>query len=256
MFKKTHVLALTVAAAGLIGFAAPMANAATMEGPEGGLVNVSNNQVPVQACGNDVNTNGAGAQVLAEGGSAVVPLLSPDSFNKGTSDNKRGCVMSDNQQNRHGEDKGGLVNLSDNQIPVQVCGNDVNTNGAGVQVPLEALAVLVPVLSPGSVNLDKTVNDRGCVSLNNQQNGEHHAKHGKCPCKGWHSARAGVVTANAKQGERPAVSGLTTSKLGGKPVSGLTTAKLGGKPAGGLTAPVLRGNPVSDLTTAALQGSK
>ena len=55
MLKKTHALALTVATVGLLGFAAPMASAATMADP---IVNVSNNQVPIQACGNDVNTNG------------------------------------------------------------------------------------------------------------------------------------------------------------------------------------------------------
>jgi len=170
MFKKGHALALAAVTAGLIGFAAPMASAATVDGP-GGLVNVSNNQVPVQGCGNDVYINGIGAQVPAEGDSAVVPLLSPSSFNSGSSHNNRGCAMVNNQQNRHGDDDGGLLNVANNQVPVQVCGNDVYGNVIGAQVPLEALGILVPVLSSGSVNMNKAVNNRGCVSLNNQQNG-------------------------------------------------------------------------------------
>ncbi len=226
MPKKSHVLMLGVATAGLIGFAAPMASAATM-GDHGGLVNVSNNQVPVQVCGNDVNTNDTGTQILAEGGSAVVPLLSPDSFNLGASHNNRGCAMTNNQQNGNGKNHGGLVNVSNNQVPVQVCGNDVNTNGAGTQLPLEALGILIPVLSPDSVNVNEAVNNRGCVSGNNQQNGEHHAKHGKCPCHGAPQAKAGAVTSGLSQ--KPAGAGVVTSGLGHKPVgAGLLPSGLQG----------------------------
>ena len=171
MLKKTHVFVLGVATAGLLGFAAPMASAATMDGP-GGLVNVSNNQVPVQGCGNDVYINGIGAQVPAEGDSAVVPLLSPQSFNKSTATNNRGCAMLNNQQNK-GNGGSGVVNVSNNQIPVQFCGNDVNANVAAIQVPVQALGLLVPALSPQSVNINKVTNNRGCVSANNQQNGHH-----------------------------------------------------------------------------------
>src|SRR6185437_2401160 len=51
MLKKGHALALAVATAGLIGFGAPLASAATMPN-HAGAVNVSNNQAPLQACGN------------------------------------------------------------------------------------------------------------------------------------------------------------------------------------------------------------
>jgi hypothetical protein len=173
MVKKTHALALTVATAGLLGFAAPMASAATMSGPSS-LVNASNNQIPVQACGNDVNLNAVGIQVPVEGASAVVPVLSPGSYNKGEVVNNRGCFQANNQQNSHDDEGSTLVNAAGNQIPVQVCGNDVNGNLFGIQVPLEAIGILVPVLSPGSVNMNKVVNNRGCASLNNQQNGHGH----------------------------------------------------------------------------------
>ena len=103
MLKKTHALALTVATAGLLGFAAPMASAATMsfgsDDPE--IVNVSNNQAPLQACGNDVNTNGAGSQVLAGGNAVVGSLMSPGAVTENKAVNNRGCRMDNNESNRN-----------------------------------------------------------------------------------------------------------------------------------------------------------
>src|ERR1700756_1991655 len=92
MLKKTHALALTVATAGLLGFAAPMASAATMSlgGHPHSVVNVSNNQVPVQACGNDVYGNIIGGQVPVEGNALVASLLSPGSVTKAKAINNRG----------------------------------------------------------------------------------------------------------------------------------------------------------------------
>jgi hypothetical protein len=185
MLKKTHALALTVATAGLLGFAAPMASAATMSlgGHGHSLVNVSNNQVPVQACGNDVYGNIIGGQVPVEGNALVASLLSPGSVTKATAVNNRGCKMSNNESNRH--DSGdGLVNATGNQVPAQVCGNDVFINGIGGQVPLYGLSGALSVLSPASITKSTAVNNQGCSMKNNESNG-HKAmpvKHKK-PCK-------------------------------------------------------------------------
>jgi hypothetical protein len=170
MVKKTHALALTVATAGLLGFAAPMASAATMSGPSS-LVNASNNQIPVQACGNDVYGNVIGGQVPVQGDALVASLLSPGSVTKAKAINNRGCTEMNNQQNKHGDDGSNLVNAANNQIPVQVCGNDVFINGIGGQVPLYGLAGAISVLSPASVTKSTAVNNQGCSSANNQQNG-------------------------------------------------------------------------------------
>ncbi len=170
MVKKTHALALTVATAGLLGFAAPMASAATMSGPSS-LVNVSNNQVPAQVCGNDVYGNVIGGQVPVEGDALVASLLSPGSVTKAKAINNRGCTEMNNQQNKSGDDGSSLVNAANNQIPVQVCGNDVFINGIGGQVPLYGLAGAISVLSPASVTKSTAVNNQGCSSANNQQNG-------------------------------------------------------------------------------------
>jgi hypothetical protein len=250
MLKKSHVFVLGLATAGLIGFAAPMASAATTDGP-GGLVNVSNNQVPVQVCGNDVFLNGIGAQVPAEGDSALVPLLSPGSFNKSTSHDNRGCVMLNNQQNK-GNGGDGLVNATNNQIPVQVCGNDVYGNVIGAQVPLEALGVLVPALSPQSVNVNKATNNRGCVAANNQENGKHYGDgrsdgredgHG-CPCHGKQQVSDGAGMTG--QVERPASGTSVTSGQGQLPVTGQLPVK-GGAVNSGLNGVPVVGGLVSGL---------
>src|ERR1700739_3516714 len=97
MLKKTHALALTVATAGLLGFAAPMASAATMAlgGNPPSAVNVTTHPVPV------------------EGNARVASLLSPGSVTKAKAVNNRGCEMKNNETNKHG-DGGGLVNATGN----------------------------------------------------------------------------------------------------------------------------------------------
>jgi hypothetical protein len=174
MLKKSHALALAVTTAGLIGFGAPMASAATMHGPggtAGGLVNVSNNQVPVQGCGNDVDLNGLGGQVTGQGGALVGSLLSPGAFTNATAVNNRGCDMTNKQsKGGHSEDVGGLANVANNQVPAQFCGNQVFGNVAGGQVPLSALSGAFAVLSPFAITNSTAVNNQGC-SLDNSQRG-------------------------------------------------------------------------------------
>jgi hypothetical protein len=182
MLKKTHALALTVATAGLLGFGAPMASAATMSFAAGPIVNVSNNQVPIQACGNDVNTNGAGTQVLAQGAAVVGSLLSPGAVTEGTAVSNRGCDMNNEQRNSN-SDGHGVFNFADNQIPVQACGNDANTNTAGTQVPLAGIDGTFALLSPQAITKSVAVSNRGCSMKNLQHNKKHEHKK---PCKPRH----------------------------------------------------------------------
>jgi hypothetical protein len=186
MLKKTHALALTVATAGLLGFGAPMASAATMSlgSHHPSVVNVSNNQVPIQACGNDAYGNIIGGQVPVEGNAVVGSLLSPGSVTKAKAVNNRGCEMKNNETNRH-DDQGGLVKATGNQVPVQACGNDLFINGIGGQVPLYGLSGALSVLSPASVTKSTAVNNQGCKMKNNETNGKSsNQKHDhKKPCK-------------------------------------------------------------------------
>jgi hypothetical protein len=179
MLKKTHALALTVATVGLLGFAAPMASAATMPDP---IVNVSNNQVPIQACGNDVNTNGAGTQVLAAGAAVVASLFSPRGVTESKAISNRGCAMENDQSNR-GSGGHGRYNFADNQIPVQACGNDLNSNGAGTQVPLSGVGGALALVSPRAITKSVAVSNRGCIMENKQSNKTVHKDEHKKHCK-------------------------------------------------------------------------
>jgi hypothetical protein len=253
MLKKSHVLVLGVATAGLIGLGAPMAGAATVSGPSS-LVNVSNNQVPLQLCGNDVYGNVIGGQVPVAGDALVASLLSPGSYTVAKGVNNRGCVELNNQQNKHGDDGASLVNVANNQIPVQVCGNDVFINGIGGQVPLYGLAGALSVLSPASVTKATAVNNQGCASASNQQNGTDHdgmgqdgtgdPKHGKCPCQGDHAANDGSVTSTSNLPAQPAKGDAVNTNVAGTPVNG-----------GAITSG-LSGSPVSGVVNSALQGAK
>ncbi len=256
MLKKSHVLVLGVATAGLIGLGAPMAGAATVSGPSS-LVNVSNNQIPLQLCGNDVYGNVIGGQVPVAGDALVASLLSPGSYTVAKGVNNRGCVELNNQQNKHGDDGASLVNVSNNQIPVQVCGNDVFINGIGGQVPLYGIAGAISALSPWSVTKATAINNQGCDSASNQQNGTDQygtdqngtgqngmgdPNHGKCPCHADNTANDGAVTSNLPG--KPANGDAVNTNVAGTPVNG-----------GAITSG-LSGSPVSGVVNSALQGSK
>ncbi|MGD0555255.1 MAG: hypothetical protein ABSA93_09780 [Streptosporangiaceae bacterium] len=73
-------------------------------------------------------------------------------------------VTSDNGA---GGDTGGLVNVSDNQIPIQACGLQVPVNVLGIQVPLQNVAGGLSLLSPGNTS---TQQDSSCHSGTGQAN--------------------------------------------------------------------------------------
>jgi hypothetical protein len=176
MLKKRHALALAVTTAGLIGFAAPMASAATMSfshspSSSSSVVNVSGNQVPVQACGNDIYGNGIGGQVPAQGDALVGSLLSPGSTTKASSTDNRGCVMMNDSKSGGNSAGSSVLNVANNQVPVQVCGNDGYINVIGGQVPLQGDAGALSVLSPSAITSSKAVDNRGCALANSQGKG-------------------------------------------------------------------------------------
>jgi hypothetical protein len=67
-----------------------------------------------------------------------------------------------------GGDSGGLVNVSHNQVPVQVCNNKVPVNVLGVQVPVSEVAGALGLLSPGNT---VSVQDSSCHQASAQDNG-------------------------------------------------------------------------------------
>jgi hypothetical protein len=61
-----------------------------------------------------------------------------------------GPYVRDDQDGPGGGDFGGLVNLSHNQIPIQLCNDTVPVNVLGVQVPLQNITAALGLLSPGN----------------------------------------------------------------------------------------------------------
>lgn len=183
MIVKSRAIAVAVAAAGVVGFGAPVANAATTAfgpGDNGGLVNVSHDQVPVQVCGNDVPVNVLGGQVPVHGVGAALGVLTAGSSTTSNQDNS--CHMMNGQNNAAyvggwgmdgrkvipASDNGGLVNVSHVQVPVQVCNNTVPVNVIGVQVPLDQLT---GALGLGTANSSTTSNQNNSCHLKNGQRG-------------------------------------------------------------------------------------
>jgi hypothetical protein len=190
MFQKSRILVVATMAAGTIGLWASAAVAGT-GGDNGGLVNLSHNQVPLQGCGNEIPVNVLGVQVPIDRIAASLGLLNPE---PAAADQDSSCQQGSMQGNDPSQDSlrasasrysmsgagwgwhfsggatgdnGGLVNLSHNQVPVQVCNNRIPVNVLGVQVPVSELAGALGLVSPGGVT---AVQDSGCKQGSGQSN--------------------------------------------------------------------------------------
>jgi hypothetical protein len=141
MLKKSRALALAVTTAGLIGFSAPMASAATtasQPGNSGGVVTgqvpshncgnvASGNVVPGNVPGNVVPGNVTGAKALPDGGAVVKSLLSYAVGNS-TAASGAGC------------------GLTSKQIQALVCSGALPAGAGGSQVPPDAFASALAML--------------------------------------------------------------------------------------------------------------
>lgn len=208
MSKKGRTLALAVVTVGLIGLSAPMASAATASGApgdSGGLLNISHNQVPIQACSNHIPVNVLGIQVPVSEVSAALGLASEgltaskqdSSCHQGTAQNNGHIHVHVSPCCEHGStmgygdpvgpvaerqgaqldgpegwlpegDSGGLVNVSHNQVPIQFCNNHIPINVVGIQVPIDQVAAALGLLSAGPT---VSVQDSSCHQGTAQNNG-------------------------------------------------------------------------------------
>lgn len=212
MFGKTRTLVVAIAAAGLIGSWAPMASAATAQGPGGGnfggLLNVSNNNIPIQACNDQIPVNVLGVQVPLNDVTAALGLISEgdtvsnhdsschqaSSQDNGRRHGVRGCRncgprefgregteaigarrlpggLGDGpgwgRHHRHGGNFGGLINLSNNNIPIQLCNDQIPVNVLGIQVPLNEVPIALGLLNGGDT---RTNTDSSCHQGSAQRN--------------------------------------------------------------------------------------
>ena len=102
MSGKNRAFALAVATAALVGLSAPVASAASFQGgPTSGfngdsVLNASSNQLPLQACNNNIPVNVAGLQVPVTGLSGALGLGSSGPVSS-TAD--RNCTQTQGQTN-------------------------------------------------------------------------------------------------------------------------------------------------------------
>jgi hypothetical protein len=197
MLVKSRALAAAVAVAGLIGFGAPMASAAVVSGPgdNGGLVNVSHNQVPIQGCSNQVGVGVAGGGVPVDGAAIAAALLGVVGNTSSNSD--QSCHQANVQDNQSihsfgaggssstcasgchttswgvggtsvdpSSDNGGLVNVSHNQVPVQICNNQVAVGVLGGAVDADDITGALGIL--GATGNTSTNTDKSCHQANGQ----------------------------------------------------------------------------------------
>jgi hypothetical protein len=222
MSGKNRAFALAVATAALVGFSAPVASAATFGGGPNNnsgfnndsIVNVSGNQVPLQACNNDIPINAgflagqgsladiAAALGLMNSGSATVndnrnctqtptqtdpttvtstaTSSDPSKGNDKPNGNCNSCGSSswqgsggqggNNGTNNSGFNGDSILNVSNNQVPVQACNNDIPINaGAGViQGVVEDASAAVGLL--GNSGNATTNDNRNCTQVPSQNN--------------------------------------------------------------------------------------
>jgi hypothetical protein len=200
MSGKSRAFAVAAAAAGVIGMWAPAASAVTgpVSGDNGGVVNVSHNQVPVQLCNDTVPVNVLGVQVPVDRVAGSLGLLTVGTSTTTAQDNS--CHQASAQGNAapghhqmaakdmsatsdkgwEGQkgwhmagpksgDNGGVVNISHNQVPIQLCNDKVPVNVLGVQVPVDEVAAALGILTPASSQT--TVQDNSCHQAQAQKNG-------------------------------------------------------------------------------------
>jgi hypothetical protein len=209
MSGKNRAFALAIATAALVGFAAPAASAAS--NPSGfnndSIADVSGNQVPLQACNNDIPVN-AGVLAGQLGLSDISALLGLVNTGSSTTNDNRNCTQtpsqmdpsttttsststdpsnggkgdhcgcnasddttsSDDSANTSGFNNDSILNVSNNQVPVQACNNDIPINaGLGVvQAVGEDVSAVGGLLGNSG---DSTVNDnRNCTQTPTQDN--------------------------------------------------------------------------------------
>jgi hypothetical protein len=100
MSGKNRAFALAAATAALVGLSAPVAGAATFQGPSGfnndSVLNLSGNQIPIQLCNNDIPVNVLGVQVPVDGLSGVAGLLNSGPL---SSSADRSCTQNPSETN-------------------------------------------------------------------------------------------------------------------------------------------------------------
>jgi hypothetical protein len=177
MSGKNRAFALAAATAALVGLSAPVAGAATLQGPSGfnndSVLNLSGNQLPIAACNLGIPVDALLAQIPLTGLSLVGDgMLNSTTMNP---TNSQTCTQAPSQANTSttntnssnastaststtaetlatdtsGFNGDSVLNVSDNQIPATICNVAAPITATGLQVPV---AILGSVLGSGALN--------------------------------------------------------------------------------------------------------
>jgi hypothetical protein len=167
MSRKNRAFALAVATAALVGVSAPMASAASFDGPDtnginnNSLVNVSGNQVPVQACALGAALNAPTSLQALSGIASVLPRIGTGEANtaQGSNCNQDPAQTrtstsgsSSSQGTTNGVNNNSLVNVSGNQVPVQACAVGAALNAVTSAQALSGLLSYGPVVGTGKAD--------------------------------------------------------------------------------------------------------
>lgn len=181
MSGKNRAFALAIATAALVGFCAPMASAATVQGgPNSGfnndsILNLSGNQLPINACNNQIPVQGIGAEIPIQNITGLLGLGNSGDTNTVT--NTEGCTNTPTENNTNntntapstmgnGDNKGGSnwsgggcdscdnhSNSSsddpsntgfNNDSILNASGNQLPVNFCNNQIPLQLIGAEVP----------------------------------------------------------------------------------------------------------------
>jgi len=178
MSRKNRAFALAVATAALVGLSAPVASAASFSGPSGfngdSVLNVSGNQIPVEACNDFIPVNAAGLQLPLQNVSAALGLAS--SGNQTSSTTTNSCSQAPSETNTQtittnpaptptdtattattptggstsGFNGDSIVQVAGNQIPVEACNDTIPANVLGGQVVGQDIAGALGLLAAGT----------------------------------------------------------------------------------------------------------
>jgi hypothetical protein len=163
MSRKNRAFALAVATAALAGLSAPVAGAATLQGPSGfnndSILDLSGNQLPIAACNLGIPVDVLLAQIPLTG----LGLVGDGILNSNTSNpaNNQTCSQTPTETNTSTDvstpaDNGtsgfngdSVLNASGNQIPVAICNFAAPLTETGFQVPITFIGA---VLGSGALN--------------------------------------------------------------------------------------------------------
>jgi hypothetical protein len=197
MSRKNRAFALAVATAALVGLSAPVAGAATLQGPSGfnndSILNLSGNQIPIAACNLGIPVDALLAQIPITGLGLVGGMLNSTTMSP---TNTQTCTQTPTETNTSttntdssnasttpagtdvstpadngtsGFNGDSVLNVSGNQVPVGICNVAAPITATGLQVPITLVSGVLDSGALNSTTLNPS-NTQGCTQTPGEDN--------------------------------------------------------------------------------------